>query len=115
MTGTHVVPVTTVVMEINGREVKKANFGVGPVDAVYNTIFDICQSPATLRQFMINAISEGTDAQGEVAVRLAEDGLTVLGRASHPDILVASARALVDGLNRLEHLKRQPERKGAQL
>jgi len=115
MSGTHVHPVSTVGMEIRGELKKEAGFGAGPVDSVYNTILSMCDSQAKLLRFGISAITGGTDAQGEVTVRLAEDGLEVLGRSSDPDILVASAKALVNGLNRLEHLKQNPDRKRAQI
>ena len=59
-------------------------------------------------RFTISAISGGTDAQGEVTIRLKEDGLIALGRAADPDIITASAKAYINGLNRLEYLKKHP-------
>ena len=115
MSGTHVNPVTTVGMEVNGEMRKEAGFGAGPVDAVYNTILKICGSKAELMRFTISAITGGTDAQGEVTVRLKENGYVVLGRAADPDILLSSAKALVDGMNRLAYMKSQPDRKRPQI
>ena len=115
MSGTHVKPVSTVGMVVNGEEKKSASFGTGPVNSAYNTILEMCGSKAKLMRFTISAITGGSDAQGEVTVRLAENGTVVLGRAADPDILVSSAKALVDGLNRLEYLKSQPERKRPQI
>jgi len=115
MSGTHVNPVATVGLSINGQEVKSARFGAGPVDAVYNTILKMCRSQAKLMRYTVSAITGGTDAQGEVTVRLQDGSLVVLGRASDPDILISSAKALIDGLNRLEYLKQQPDRKQTQI
>ena len=56
----------------------------------------------------MNAISGGMDAQGEVIVRLKENGLVALGKGADPDIITASAKAYINGLNRLEYLKRNP-------
>jgi 2-isopropylmalate synthase len=56
----------------------------------------------------VSALTGGTDAQGEVTVRLRENGLVALGRGSDPDIITASALAYINGLNRLEYLKTHP-------
>ena len=61
-----------------------------------------------LLRFSVTSISGGMDAQGEVTVRLQEDGLIALGKGTDPDIIVASAKAYINGLNRLEYLKRNP-------
>ncbi|MBT8340846.1 MAG: 2-isopropylmalate synthase, partial [Desulfatitalea sp.] len=61
-----------------------------------------------LLRFTVSALTGGTDAQGEVTVRLKEDGLLALGRGSDPDIINASALAYINGLNRLEYLKSHP-------
>ena len=65
-------------------------------------------SKSKLLRFTVSAISGGMDAQGEVTVRLVEDGLVALGKGADPDIITASAKAFVNGLNRLEHLKKNP-------
>jgi len=59
-------------------------------------------------RFSISAITSGTDAQGEVTVRLKENGLVALGRGADPDIITASVKAYINGLNRLEYLKANP-------
>ena len=66
---------------------------------------------ATLELYQVHAVTEGTDAQAEVSVRLAEDGSSVTGRGADPDTLVASARAYVAALNKLivKRLKGKPE------
>ncbi|MCK5349486.1 MAG: 2-isopropylmalate synthase, partial [Desulfobacula sp.] len=61
-----------------------------------------------LLRFTISALTEGTDAQGEVTVRLQEDGIVALGKGADPDIITASALAYINGLNRLEYLKEHP-------
>ncbi|MFW6237442.1 MAG: alpha-isopropylmalate synthase regulatory domain-containing protein, partial [Desulfosudaceae bacterium] len=106
--GTTVFPMASVQMTINGRSVKGASYGNGPIDAVYMTIAELTKTASELMRFTITAISGGTDAQGEVTVRLKEEGLVALGRGADPDIITASAKAFINGLNRLEYLKRHP-------
>jgi 2-isopropylmalate synthase len=108
ISGTVAVPTATVRLLIDGEVVQGAGFGVGPIDAAFNTIVKMTGTQARLVRFTINAISEGTDAQGEVTVRLKENGLVALGKGADPDIITASARAFVNGLNRLEYLKKNP-------
>ena len=59
-----------------------------------------------LLNFSIDSLTGGTDAQGGVTVRLEENGIQTLGKGNDPDIIVASAKAFINGLNRLHHLKR---------
>jgi len=106
--GTTVLPMASVKLSINGRSVKDAGYGNGPIDAAYNTIAKLTNTQAELLRFSISALTGGTDAQGEVTVRLRENGLTALGRGSDPDIITASALAFINGLNRLEYLKTHP-------
>ena len=88
-------------MDINGEEKSAAGFGVGPIDALFNVIAEMTGRQPELEQYAINAITGGTDAQGEVTVRLQEKGVASVGRGTHPDIFVASAKAYVDALNNL--------------
>jgi 2-isopropylmalate synthase len=106
--GSTVMPMASVQISINGRSVKDAGYGNGPIDACYNTIAKLTNSTAELLRFTISAITGGTDAQGEVTVRLQENGLVALGRGTDPDIMTASALAFINGLNRLEYLKKNP-------
>jgi 2-isopropylmalate synthase len=108
--GTTVMPMASVKMSINGRSVKNAGYGNGPIDAAYNTIAKLTGTESELLRFSISALTGGTDAQGEVTVRLRENGLIALGRGSDADIITASAKAYVNGLNRLEYLKKNPNR-----
>jgi 2-isopropylmalate synthase len=108
VTGTGTVPTATVKLKIKGKEAQSAGFGVGPIDATYNTISEMTGSRSRLLRFSVNSISGGMDAQGEVTVRLQENGLVALGRGADPDIITASAKAYINGLNRLEYLRRNP-------
>jgi 2-isopropylmalate synthase len=108
VSGTVAVPTATVKLRIDGVEAQGAGFGVGPIDATFNTIGKMTHTRSKLLRFSINAISGGTDAQGEVTVRLQENGLVALGKGADPDIFIASAKAYVNGLNRLEYLKKNP-------
>lgn len=102
-----VPPTAAVLLEVDGEEKKGAGFGVGPIDALYNVISAIAAHEPLLEQYSINAITGGTDALGEVTVRLSENSYAAVGRGNHPDIFVASARAFVDALNNL--IKRQEQ------
>jgi 2-isopropylmalate synthase len=106
--GSTVMPMASVQIAIQGRSVKDAGYGNGPIDACYNTIAKLTNSKAELLRFTISAITGGTDAQGEVTCRLKENGLVALGRGTDPDIMTASALAFINGLNRLEYLKKHP-------
>jgi 2-isopropylmalate synthase len=108
VSGNVTVPTATVKILVKGDERLGAGFGIGPIDATYNTIAKITGTRSRLLRFSINAITDGTDAQGEVTVRLQENGLVALGKGTDPDIITASARAYINGLNRLEYLKRNP-------
>jgi 2-isopropylmalate synthase len=106
--GTTVLPMASVKLRVNGRSVQGANYGNGPIDSAFNTISQLADAKAELLRFTVSALTGGTDAQGEVAVRLRENGLMALGRGSDPDIITASAKAYINGLNRLEYLKAHP-------
>ncbi len=106
--GTNVYPMASVHLGINGKVMKGALEGNGPIDAVFNTIAAIVERTPELLRFSIGALTGGTDAQGEVTVRMQEDGMVALGRGADPDIITASAKAYVNGLNRLEYFKTNP-------
>jgi 2-isopropylmalate synthase len=106
--GTTVLPMATVKMLINGTEVVGTGSGNGPIDAAYNAIARLTGTQSHLMRFTISAITGGTDAQGEVTVRLKEKNIIALGRGTDPDIITASAYAYINGLNRLEYLKQNP-------
>jgi 2-isopropylmalate synthase len=106
--GTTVLPMASVKLNVNGRERRGAAYGNGPIDAAYNCIADLTETDSELLRFTISALTGGTDAQGEVTVRLRENGLVALGKGADPDIITAAAKAYVNGLNRLEYLKAHP-------
>ncbi|MDR3175827.1 MAG: 2-isopropylmalate synthase [Desulfovibrio sp.] len=94
-------PTAVLVLDVDGKRVQYAGFGVGPIDAVFKAIDKVCGHSPKLEQFSVNAITGGTDAQGEVTVRISENNRNAVGRGSHPDIINASARAYLNALNRL--------------
>ncbi|MBM4322165.1 MAG: 2-isopropylmalate synthase [Deltaproteobacteria bacterium] len=105
--GNVTVPTATVQMEVDGRLMQEAGFGDGPVDATFKTITKITRTKAKLLQFAINAITSGTEAQGEVTVRLEEKGQTVIGQGADTDVIVASAKAYINALNKIEFKKQK--------
>ncbi len=94
-------PSAVVELEIEGKVVKKTGTGDGPVDAVYRTIAALTETKSLLRAYIVKAITGGTDAQGEVSVRVEEDGEVVTGHGSDTDIIMASAQAYLNALNKL--------------
>lgn len=107
VSGTESTPTATVEMYIDGGHVKETGFGDGPVDAAYKTIAKITKTKSKLLRYSVNAITGGTDAQGDVTVRLQENDNIVLGQGAHTDIIVASAKAYINALNKLEYKKRE--------
>ena len=91
----------TITLEVDGRHHTAEATGDGPVDATFNAIKAIVPHDARLPLYQVHAVTEGTDAQAEVSVRLEEDGKTVMGRGADTDTMVASARAYVSALNKL--------------
>ena len=86
---------------IDGTEHEVTARGDGPVDAIFKGITMICPHNAVLELYQVHAVTEGTDAQAKVTVRLSEDGFTATGIAAHTDTMTASAKAYVNALNRL--------------
>jgi 2-isopropylmalate synthase len=104
--GTETQPTAEVEMEVDGTPVKDTGLGDGPVDAVFKTITKITGTKSVLLRYSVNAITGGTDALGEVTCRLEEGEHIVLGQGAHTDIIVASAKAYINALNRLEYKKK---------
>jgi 2-isopropylmalate synthase len=88
-------------LEVDGELMAAKGSGNGPVDALFATIRDIYPHQTNLQLYQVHAVTEGTDAQAEVTVRLEENGRTVNGLGADHDTLVASARAYVNALNKL--------------
>jgi len=98
---TGVLPVARVVMSMDGVEQQADAQGGGPVDATFKAIEKIVKSGTKLQLYSVNNITSGTDAQGEVTVRLSKDGRIVNGQGADTDIVVASAKAYLNALNKL--------------
>lgn len=90
------------VFAADGKEVKCEGQGNGPVDAIVNAIESHTASGAELLLFSVNAITTGTQSQGEVTMRLSRNGRIVNGVGADLDIVVASAKAYLSALNKLQ-------------
>jgi 2-isopropylmalate synthase len=100
--GDHSIPTATVrLIEPGGKVLADAALGTGPVDAVYKAINRIVGVPNKLTEFSVKSVTEGIDAMGEVMIRIESDGVTYTGRGANTDVIVASAKAYMNALNRL--------------
>ena len=106
MSGSRVMPTAGVRLEIDGKEVEKAAIGIGPIDATFKSIAELIGTKSKLLFFSVNSITGGTDAQGEVMVRIEDQGRIVIGQGADPDIITAAAKAYLNALNRLVYLKK---------
>ena len=105
--GSFAVATATVQLEIDGTPVRTAELGDGPVDATLKAIKKLTKTKAKLMQYNVGAITSGTDAQGEVTVRVAEGNHIVTGKGASTDIIEASAKAYIHALNRLIHKQKR--------
>ena len=99
-------------LDVDGQICSVKAEGDGPVDATFNAIKVLVPHEVRLQLYQVNAVTEGTDAQAEVTVRLEEGGKSVNGQGADTDTLVASARAYVNALNKLM-VKREKTAPGA--
>jgi 2-isopropylmalate synthase len=97
-----VAPTAHLTLRVDGTEVDVSAQGDGPVDAVYKAIESVANSGSDLQLYSVNAITTGTDSQGEVTVRLEKSGRIVNGLGADTDIIVASAKAYLHALNLIE-------------
>ena len=104
--GTHGPQRATMKLDIDGQIKIEEAEGNGPVDAVFNCIKALVPHEAKLELYQVHAVTEGTDAQAEVSVRLAHEGRSMTSKAADPDTLVASAKAYLGALNKIV-MKRQ--------
>jgi len=95
-------PKAELVLQVGSQEVETQAKGSGPVDAVFNAIEAVAKSGASLLIYSVNAVTEGTDSQGEVTVRLERSGRIVNGLGADTDIIIASAKAYLHALNLLD-------------
>ncbi len=101
------IPTASVVVRSSDGQVQaEAALGAGPVDAAFKAIDKIIKVPNTLTEFTIKSITSGIDAIGEVVVRIESDDTSYSGRGADTDIIVASAKAYMNALNRLLAAKR---------
>jgi 2-isopropylmalate synthase len=91
----------TATLDIDGRHHTVQSTGNGPVDATFNAIKALIPHEAVLELYQVHAVTQGTDAQAEVSVRLSESGRAVTAKGADPDTLVASAKAYLGALNKL--------------
>ncbi len=109
--GKDIAPTAELSLIVAGEVRSGVAGGDGPVDAIFNAIRQLYPHPASLQLFQVSAVTEGTDAQAKVSVRLEEDGRTVTGKAADTDTMVAAAYAYVNALNKLlvKRKKTMPE------
>ena len=109
VSGSQTVPSATIRLLKEGKPIQDSEFGVGSVDAVYRTIDQIVKLKHRLVDYTVKAVTGGTDALGEVAVRIADGKANIYtGRGSSTDIIEASARAYVQAINKLAY-RRKPK------
>jgi 2-isopropylmalate synthase len=109
--GMGIAPTADMTLAVGGETRHTRTTGDGPVDAIFKAIRELYPHAATLQLFQVHAVTEGTDAQATVSVRLEENGRTVTGRGADTDTLVAAAHAYVNALNKLlvKREKQAPE------
>jgi 2-isopropylmalate synthase len=99
--GTSAIPTATVRLSVKGVVREGAAIGDGPVDAVCRAIAQVTNTAAKLQRYEIRGVTSGTEAMGEVTVQLEDSGRKVAGRGASTDVIEASAKAYIDGLNKL--------------
>ncbi|MGA7714088.1 MAG: 2-isopropylmalate synthase [Rhizomicrobium sp.] len=109
--GMGMAPSAEMTLAIDGAERSVKTTGDGPVDAIFRAIHELYPHSANMQLYQVHAVTEGTDAQADVSVRLEEDGRTVTGKGADTDTMVASAFAYVNALNKLlvKRKKQAPE------
>lgn len=95
------IPTADVVLSVNGEEKAVSAAGAGPVDAAFQAIESLLNTGAKLTLYSVNNITSGTDSQGEVTVRLEKNEQIVNGQGADTDIVIASAKAYINAVNRL--------------
>jgi len=106
--GTSAIPTATVRIRVKDATREGAAIGDGPVDATCKAIAEVTKTAAKLQRYEIRAVTSGTEAMGEVTVQVEENGRKVVGRGASTDVIEASARAYIDGLNKLASLRGRP-------
>jgi len=104
--GIHQRPTAVIKLKMNEEIIEKTEHGDGPVDAVFKAITSITGTKCSLLKYEVKAITGGTDALGEVVCSVEEDGKSVSGHGSDTDIIIASAKAYINALNKLAMRKK---------
>ena len=100
--GMTTTPSATVELIVEGERRKTMAHGVGPVDAIFRGIAELTETRSELIRYQVHAVTAGLDAQGEVSVTIEREGRRVIGHGVHEDVLVASGKAYVNAINKLE-------------
>jgi len=108
MSGSKTLPTAAVRLVVDNEERQGSAIGIGPIDATFRAIAQLTGTTSKLLYFAVSSITGGTDAQGEVMVRIEDGGKVVMGQGADPDIITAAAKAYLNGLNRLVYLKSEP-------
>ncbi|MEO5348302.1 MAG: 2-isopropylmalate synthase [Magnetococcus sp. YQC-3] len=110
--GTQDTPVAAVELDVRGERRRGASWGAGPVDAAFQAISHVVPElrEMQLQLYQVHAITGGTDAQGEVTVRMSMGDQVAQGQGADSDVIVASAKALINALNKLAHKRGRPRR-----
>ena len=103
----------TLTLDVEGVHKTVQATGNGPVDATFNAIKAIIPHEVKLALYQVQAVTEGTDAQAEVSVRLEDAARSVISKAADPDTLVASAKAYINGHNKLVTMRKRATRMAA--
>lgn len=103
ITETGELPKAEIVFSMNGEEMRAEATGSGPVDAIFKAIESVAKSNAILQIYSVNAVTAGTESQGETTVRLERGGRVVNGQGADTDVLVATAKAYLSALSKLEN------------
>ena len=104
--GTSAIPTATVKLRMPDGTREGASIGDGPVDAAYRAIAQVTNTSAKLVRYDIRAVTSGTEAMGEATVQLEDGRGRVIGRGASTDVIEASAKAYIDGLNKLAGVRR---------
>ena len=107
--GNATAPKASVTLEVDGDAKGTVASGVGPVDAIFKAIADLTETASDLIRYQVHAVTAGLDAQGEVTVTIEEEGRRVIGNGVHEDVMVASGKAYVNAINKLEWHRRRHE------
>jgi 2-isopropylmalate synthase len=107
VSGLNQKPTATVKLKVGENVIERMEHGDGPVDATYKAIASLTDTKSNLLKFEVKGITGGTDALGEVIVSLEEEGRAVRGHGADTDIIIASAKAYINALNKLAARKRQ--------